>query len=80
MCEVRSRKNGQEQKKEKRKQKYSGQQQKEIDCDDPSRAEWKNATHPVDRTANWCIGGCWFTLPRFKNEITASLMQQEIPV
>ncbi len=28
----------------------------------PSGAEWKNATHLVDRTANWCIGGCWFTL------------------
>jgi hypothetical protein len=22
----------------------------------------KNAAHPIDRTANWCIGGCWFTL------------------
>ncbi len=33
MCEVRSRKNGQEQKKKKKK--YSGQQQKEIDCDEP---------------------------------------------
>jgi len=31
MCEVRSRKNRQEQK----KKKYSGQQQKEIDCDEP---------------------------------------------
>jgi hypothetical protein len=48
MCEVRSRKNGQEQK-IKIKIKYSGQQQKEINCDEP---------HPVDRTANWCIGGC----------------------
>ncbi len=28
----------------------------------PSGAEWKNARHPVDRTANWSIGGCWFTL------------------
>jgi hypothetical protein len=37
MCEVRSRKNGQEQKK-KRKKKYSGQQQKEIDCDEPHPA------------------------------------------
>ncbi len=27
-----------------------------------SGAEWKNAAHLVDRTANWCIGGCWFTL------------------
>jgi len=39
MCEVRSRKNGQEQKKkEKKKKKYSGQQQKEIDCDEPHPA------------------------------------------
>jgi len=28
----------------------------------PSGTEWKNAKHQVDRTANWCIGGCWFTL------------------
>ncbi len=28
----------------------------------PFGAEWKNAAHPVDRTANWCIGGFWFTL------------------
>ncbi len=33
MCEVRSRKNGQEHKK-----KYSGQQQKEMDCDEPHTA------------------------------------------
>jgi len=35
-----------------------------MDCDEPHLApnEWKNAAHPVDRTANWCIGGCWFTL------------------
>jgi hypothetical protein len=37
MCQVRSRKNGQEQKK-KSKKKYSGQQQKEIDCDEPHPA------------------------------------------
>ncbi len=36
MCEVRSRKNGQEQ--QKKKKKYSGQQQKEIDCDEPHPA------------------------------------------
>jgi len=35
MCEVRSRKNGQERK---RKKKYSGQQQKEMDCDEPHPA------------------------------------------
>jgi hypothetical protein len=22
----------------------------------------RNAAHPVDKTANWCIGGCWFIL------------------
>jgi len=27
-----------------------------------SRAGWKNATHPMNRMVNWCIGGCWFTL------------------
>ncbi len=27
-----------------------------------SHTEWKNADHPVDKTTNWCIGGCWFTL------------------
>ncbi len=25
-------------------------------------AEWKNAVHPVDKTTNWCIGGCWFII------------------
>jgi hypothetical protein len=28
----------------------------------PIRRRMKNARHPVDRTANWCSGGCWFTL------------------
>ncbi len=28
----------------------------------PFDIEWKNTAHPVNRTANWCIGGCWFTL------------------
>ncbi len=37
MCEVRSRENGQEPKK-KSKKKYSGQQQKEMDCDEPHPA------------------------------------------
>jgi len=37
MCDVRSRKNGQEQTKKKRK-KYSGQQQNKIDCDEPHPA------------------------------------------
>jgi hypothetical protein len=37
MWKVRSRKNGQEQTKKKKK-KYSGQQQKEVDCDEPHPA------------------------------------------
>jgi hypothetical protein len=45
MCEVRSRKNGQEPKK-KRKKKYSGQQQKEIDCDEPHPAP-NEKTQPI---------------------------------
>ncbi len=45
MCEVRSRINGQEQKKEKKK-KYSGQQQKEIDCDEPHPAS-NEKTQPI---------------------------------
>jgi hypothetical protein len=24
----------------------------------------KNVAHPMDRTTNWCIGGCWFTLAK----------------
>jgi len=27
-----------------------------------SGTRWRNATHPMDRTANWCTGECWFTL------------------
>jgi hypothetical protein len=23
---------------------------------------WRNAAQRMDRTANWCTGGCWFTL------------------
>ncbi len=23
-------------------------------------AGWENAAHPMDKTANWCIGECWF--------------------
>jgi hypothetical protein len=45
MCEVRSRKNGQEPKKKKKK-KYSGQQQKEIDCDEPHLAP-NEKTQPI---------------------------------
>jgi hypothetical protein len=46
-------------KKKKKKKRYNGQQQKEINCDEPHRApNEKNATHPVNKTTNWCIGGC----------------------
>jgi hypothetical protein len=45
MSEVRSRKNGQEPKK-KRKKKYSGQQQKDIDCDEPHPAP-NEKTQPI---------------------------------
>jgi hypothetical protein len=53
MCEVRSRKNGQEQKK-KRKKKYSGQQRKEIDCDEPHSAP-NEKTQPIKWT-EWPTG------------------------
>jgi hypothetical protein len=46
MCEVRSKKNGQEQKKNK---KYSDQQQKEIDCDEPHPAP-NEKTQPIQWT------------------------------
>jgi len=46
MSEVRSKKNGQEQK---RKEKYSGQQQKEIDCDEPHPAP-NEKTQPIQWT------------------------------
>jgi hypothetical protein len=45
MCEVRSRKNGQEQK----KKKYCGQQQKEKDCDDLHPAP-NEKTQPIQWT------------------------------
>ncbi len=40
---------------------------KRVDCGTMlinimSGAGWKNATHPMNRMTNWCIGGCWFTL------------------
>jgi hypothetical protein len=47
MCEVRSRKNGQERKKKEKK--YSGQQQKEIDCDKPHPAP-NEKTQPIQWT------------------------------
>jgi hypothetical protein len=68
MCEVRSRKNGQE---PKRKKKYSGQQQKEIDCDEPHPAP-NEKTQPIRWTERptgalvavnslWPTRGYWFT-------------------
>ncbi len=48
MSEVRSRKNGQEPKK-KRKKKYNGQQQKDIDCDEPHPAP-NEKTQPIQWT------------------------------
>jgi hypothetical protein len=53
MCEVRSRKNGQEPKKKKKK-KYSGQQQKEMDCDEPHPAP-NEKTQPIQWT-EWPTG------------------------
>jgi hypothetical protein len=47
MCEVRSRKNGQKQKKNKKKN--SGQQQKEIDYDEPHPA-LNEKTQPIQWT------------------------------
>jgi len=49
--------------KKKKKTKYSGQQQNEIDSDEPHLGpKEKNAAYPANRTASWCIGGCWFSL------------------
>jgi hypothetical protein len=31
---------------------------------------WRNTAHPVDRTANWCTGGCWFTLALLRHPAT----------
>ncbi len=54
MCEVKSKKNGQEQKKNKKKEKYNGQQQKEIDCDEPHLA-LNEKTQPIQWT-EWPTG------------------------
>jgi hypothetical protein len=71
MCEVRSR---EKRPRTKKKKKYNGQQQKEMDCHEPHPApNEKIARHPVDRTANWCIGGCWFTLAGNHNAQTERL-------
>jgi len=48
MCEVRSRKTAKN-KEKKRKKKYSGQQQKEIDCDEPHLAP-NEKTQPIQWT------------------------------
>jgi hypothetical protein len=34
-----------------------------------------HAAHPMYKTANWCIGGCWFTLAGF-----FVILQQQSPV
>jgi len=82
MCENKSR--NKMAKNKPKKTKYRCQQWKEMDCDEPiwrtpSDVKWKNTTHPVDRTVNWCtthpmdrtvnwcIGGCWFTLAIFRH-------------
>jgi hypothetical protein len=45
-----------------KKTKYNGQQQKKGLWWTPFNVEWRNVTHPMDRTMNWCIGGYWFVL------------------
>jgi hypothetical protein len=45
----------------------------------PSAAEWKNAAHPVDRTAR-CIGGCWFTLAGSVTSTQGSSQVSGLPV
>jgi hypothetical protein len=61
MCEVRGQVQGKTTKNQKEKVQWSAAKRNGLSWT-PSGAEWKNATHPVNRTANWCIGGCWFTL------------------
>jgi len=49
MCEVKSRKNDQEPKNKNKNKKYNGQQQKEIDCDEPHPA-LNEKTQPIQWT------------------------------
>jgi hypothetical protein len=49
MCEVRSRKNGQKENNKKRNKNYSGQQQTEIDCDEP-HPTLNEKTQPIQWT------------------------------
>jgi hypothetical protein len=28
----------------------------------PTNAKWNNVAYPVDKMANWCTNGCWFTM------------------
>jgi hypothetical protein len=65
MCEVRSRKNGQEPK----KKKYSGQQQKEIDCDEPHPTP-NEKTQPIQWTerptgASVAVNSLWPLFHKF---------------
>jgi hypothetical protein len=91
MCEVRSRKNGQEQQKEKRKKKYSGQQQKEIDCDEPHPAP-NEKTQPIQWTerptgALVAVNSLWPTgcypttvhVPSSKSGITLHCNMRSLP-
>jgi len=52
--------NGQEKKKKKEVQWSTAK--REMDCMNTFDVKRKNTAHPVDRMANWCIGGFWFTL------------------
>ncbi len=48
-----------------------------------SGSQWKKATHPTNRTVNWCIGGSWFTIvvgwndPFFRTEQQQKLSNYE---
>ncbi len=59
MCEVRSIKK--RSRKNPKQNKIVTNNEKKWTVMNPSDVEWKNVAHPVDKTANWCIGGCWFT-------------------
>jgi len=76
MCEVRSRKNGQEPKR-KRKKIYSDQQQKEIDCDEPHPAP-NEKTQPIRWTkrptgALVAVNSLWPVSPTFDSHVKCVL-------
>jgi hypothetical protein len=35
------------------------------------KIKWKNTAHPVDKMANWCIGGYYVTLAKTRNLCTS---------